>query len=357
MALPLILQGAGLAASVLGGLFSGNDAEEYMEKAMAQYAGIVPPDLAREIVYTQLQQGGQLTPQQLSKLPEEAQQVALLQESPEMRQKQMVQLQALEQLASTGMGAQERFALEQSRLKAAQDAQARLKGVMQQYQQMGRAGGPAEMMAQAQALQQTEQNEYMANLQAASMAAENRRAAIQAALTGAGGVRQQDLGVEQANVEAMRQRQLFDIQNARSRQLESAKMAQEANMLNLRRQQAIMDANIQQQNEELYRRMYLAPQQMFANQMRLAEGRAGVYGDRAAFEQGQAQRRAQNWANIGGAIGGIGGALGEMEKANQFQDALASFQARQAMPGAASQVYKPQSSYFQSPYFNPKLYK
>lgn len=117
-------------------------------------------------------QGGQLTPEQLSKLPEEAQQAILLKESPEMRQKQLAQQQAMEQLATTGMGAQERFALEQSRLKAAQDAQARMQGLMQQYQQMGQAGGPAAMMAQAQALQQTAQSEYMANLQAASMAAE-----------------------------------------------------------------------------------------------------------------------------------------------------------------------------------------
>ena len=314
---PISLQVGGAALGFLGGFFTGNDSEQYLDMAMKQYEGIVPPDLAREIVYTQLMQGGTLTPEQLSRLPEEAQQVVLLQENPEMRQKQAAQLQAMEQLASTGMGAQERFALEQSRLKAAQDAQARMQGIMQQYAQMGRGGGPAAMLAQVQGLQQTEQNEYMANLQAAAMAAENRRSAIQAAMSGASQLRQQDLGVEESNVQAMRQRQLFDIQNAMARQQWNAQAAQQANMMNLQRQQQVMDRNIQMGNEELRRRMYEAPMEMFRNQMMLAQGKAGVYQNRANIEQQQAAAAGQNWANLGSGIAGIGTA---MQQQQNFRD-------------------------------------
>ena len=310
----------GTGVSLFGGLLSGNDSEQYLDMAMKQYEGIVPPDLARAIVYTQFQQGGQLTPEQLSQLPIEAQQVVLLQENPEMRQKQSAQLQALEQLASTGMGAQERFALEQSRLKAAQDAQARMQGIMQQYAQMGRGGGPAAMLAQVQGLQQTEQNEYMANLQAAAMAAQNRRDAIQAAMSGAGQLRQQDLNVQESNVQAMRQRQLFDIQNAMARQQWNAQAAQQANMMNLQRQQQTMDRNIQMGNEELRRRMYEAPMEMFRNQLALAQGRAGVYQNRANIEQQQAAAAGQNWANIGAGIGGIGTAMQQQRNFDKMMD-------------------------------------
>lgn len=297
--------------SLLGGLFDDDDAaaKEAIENALAQYAGIVPPDLAQAIVYAQFQQGGKLTPEQLSKLPEEAQKVVLLQENPEMRQKQMAQMQAMERLAATGMGPEERYALEQSRLKAAQDAQARLKGLQQQYAQMGQAGSQGAFAAQLGALQQTSQEEAMANMQAAAMAAANRRAAIQQAAGMAGQLRAQDLGVEQTNVEAKRQRQIFDIQNAMARQQYNAQMAQQANIMNLQRQQQIQDMNIKMANEEAYRRGYLAPQQMFANQMALAQGRAGAYQAQAGLAAQQAGAQAQGFSNIVSGLAQAGATL------------------------------------------------
>ena len=316
MALPML-------GSIFGGLFDqGADVDAIVQEMINQYSGIVPPDLAKAIVYTQFEQGGRLTPEQLSKLPEEAQKVVLLQENPEMRQKQMAQMQAMERLAATGMGPEERFALEQSRMKAAQDAQARLKGLQQQYAQMGQAGGQAAFAAQLGTLQQTAQDEAMANMQAAAMAAANRRAAIQQAASMAGQLRAQDLGVEQANVEARRQRQIFDIQNAMSRQQYNAQMAQQANMMNLQRQQQIQDMNIKMANEEAYRQGYLAPQQMYANQMQLAQARANALGTKAGLAQQQNQAAA---AAMGGAITGFGQlglGMSQMSQANDYMNMM-----------------------------------
>lgn len=209
------------ALPVLGSIFSPDNSKEvneYMNKALASLEGIVPPDLAKAIVYDLYTQGPTLTPQELSKLPEELQQVVLLKEDPRAIARVKAQQSALEELAQTGMGAQERFALEQSRLKSAQDFAANLKSIEQQAQQRGLAGSQASLGMQLGAAQQSSQNEAMQNMQAAAMAAENRRGALAQAMAGAQSLRQQDLAVQQSNVEAKRQRQLFDIQNALSRQ-------------------------------------------------------------------------------------------------------------------------------------------
>jgi len=303
-----ILGSAGI--NVLGNLlFGGGDSEAQMaaiNKALAQFEGIVPPDLAKSIVYTAYQQGGTLTPQQLSSLPIEAQEVIQLQERPEMRRRQEAQLSALESLARTGMGPQERLAMEESRLRAAQEAQSRQQGLLQKYQEMGRLGDTGSLMAQLQGQQQSSQDEMLGNMRAAAMAAENRRAAIQQAMSGAERMRQQDLGVDQSNIEARRQRQEFDVRNAIARQQYNAQSAQQANMMNLQRQQQIMDMNIKQQNDEAYRRGYLAPQQMYANQMGLAQARAGAYLGKGQAEGQRAAAQAQGVRDIFGGLSQAG---------------------------------------------------
>lgn len=282
------------AGGMLGSLFDESPDVQAMIDEMARlYEGIVPPDLAKAIVYAQYKQGGTLTPQQLSQLPEEVQAAVQLRESPEMRQRQQVQLQQMEQLAQTGMGPQELLALEQSRRAAASDAQARFKSILQQYQQMGQAGGGASLAASLQAAQSADDREAMANMQAAAMAAENRRNAIQQAFSAASGMRQQDLQVNQYNTENLRQKQIFDIQNAINRQQLNAQYANQANVYNLERQQQVMDMNLRQYNQELYRQQFLAPQQMFSNQMALAQAKAGVIATKANLAQQQAMAQSQ----------------------------------------------------------------
>jgi hypothetical protein len=312
---------------IVGGLFDeGPDVQKYIDEAARLYEDIVPPDLAKAIVYAQYKQGGTLTPQQLSELPIEAQPVVKLRESPEFKQKQQVQLQQLEQLARTGMGPQERLALEKSRQAAAADAQSRLKSLMQQYQQMGQLGGGAAFAAQLSSAQAADQQEAMTNMQAAAMAADNRRNAIQQAFTAASGMRQQDLQVNQYNTENLRQKQIFDVQNALNRQQLNAQYANQANMVNLQRQQQVMDMNLQQYNQELYRQQYLAPQQMYMNQMAMANARSNILMAQAGLAQQQAQAQAQNDMNYMTGLMNIGQGVMGMQQNNQLlgqrQDAL-----------------------------------
>lgn len=316
----LASQGVNLLGNIF---FGGGDSEAQMQqidKAIRQFEGIVPPDLAKAIVYAQYQQGGTLTPQQLSSLPIEAQEVIKLQEKPEMRQRQEAQLSALESLARTGMGPQEKLAMEEARLRAGQEAQARQQGLLQKYQQMGQGGSTASLMAQLQAGQDTAQNEMLANMRAAAMTAENRRSAIQQAMAGAEAMRARDLGVEESNVAAARERQKFDIQNAIARQRANAEYANEANLQNLRRQQAIMDMNIKQQNEEAYRRGYLAPQQMYANQMDLAKAKAGAYLGKGEALGRQAAAQSQGMRDIFGGIGSTGLAYAKYAQGAKKED-------------------------------------
>lgn len=318
----LIAPGIGTAigglVGLVGGLFSGDDVDTdvLMAKAMEQYDGIIPPDLTKAIVYQMIQQGGTLTPQQLSALPIEAQQVIQLNENPEMRQKQMAQQQALEQLAQTGFGAQERYGLEMSRQKAAQDAQARLQGLTQQYAQMGQGGSGGSLAAQLAGQQQAALAETNANMQAAAMQQENRRNAIQMAMQGASNMRGQDLSVQESNINAMRQRQMFDTQNQLGRQQANAQYANQANMMNLQRQQQVQDANTAQENQERYRQQYLAPQQMYQNQLGLANAKAGIYGQQAQQGQASNQAGAQNFANIASGVMGAAGAYAQGQRAD-----------------------------------------
>lgn len=308
--------GIALGAS-LGGMFGGlfddstADIEAAIQNAIKQFEGIVPPDLAKAIVYTAYQQGGQLTPQQLSALPIEAQQAILLKEDPKNKARQLALQSMAEETAQTGYDPQARFALEQSRLKAAQDFAANLKSIEQQSQQRGLAGSGASLAMQLAASQQTAQNEYLQNLQSAALAMENKRGALAQAMSGAQSLRQQDLAVDQSNVEAKRQRQIFDMQNQMSRQQMNAQMAQQANLYNLQRAQQVADKNIQQQNEENYRLGYLVPQQMFANQLGLASAKSNVYQNQAKMYGQQAGAEGQGWANIFSGIGQAGAAFGK----------------------------------------------
>jgi hypothetical protein len=341
---------------ILGGLFDeGPDVQGMIEEMAKLYEGIVPPDLAKAIVYAQYKQGGTLTPQQLSQLPEEAQAAVQLRESPEFKQKQQVQLQQMEQLAQTGMGPQEILALEQSRRAAASDAQARFKSILQQYQQMGQAGGGASLAASLQAAQSADDREAMSNMQAAAMAAENRRSAIQQAFTAASGMRQQDLAVNQYNTENLRQKQMFDIQNALSRQQQNAQYANQANMYNLQRQQQVMDMNLQQYNQELYRQQYLAPQQMFQNQMALANAKAGILSTKAGLAQQQAAVQAQSDMNFMSGLAQMGMSYGQYEQNKQMMDMYGAKEGLQQVDGKWMKVPSVAAQAPQVPEVNPAV--
>jgi len=305
--------GAQLGGAI-GGLFDSDDSEIWIKKALEQYEGLVPPDLAKAIVYTQFQQGGQLTPQQLQSLPIEAHEVVKIVESPEMRQKQEVQRQALEQLSRTGMGPQELLALEKVRRTSASDAQARLQSLMGKYQQMGQAGGGASLAAALESGQAADDRAAMEAMEVAAQSARNRREAIQQAYNAASGMRASDLSVLERNAENQRRKQEFDIQNALNRQQWNARAREEANRFNIGRQQEILDKNVAQQNAELLRRYHTAPQLMYQNQFNLAQAKANAYGGRADIERQRAQAQAENWQNLIGAGAEAFGAYAQKRK-------------------------------------------
>jgi len=298
----------------IGGLFDSDESQEYMQKALEQYEGLIPPDLAKAIIYTQYQQGGQLTPEQMQSLPIEAQKAIQIVESPEMRQKQEVQRQNLEQLARTGMGPQELLALEKVRRTTASDAQARLKSLMAKRQEMGQVSGGDTLASALQINQAADDRAAMDAMQASSMAAENRRSAIKQAYDAATGMRNTDLDVTKANAENERAKQQFDIQNAFTRQRENAAARERAQRANVERQQNVIDKNIAQQNAELRRRSYEAPQLMWENQMGLAKAKSDIYSNQSKNEIDRAKADAENWKNIASGIGDIGGGFTQQRK-------------------------------------------
>jgi hypothetical protein len=170
---------------------------------------------------------------------------------------------------------------------------------MGKYEQMGQAGGGASLAAALQSNQAADDQASMQAMQAASMAAENRRSAIKQAYDAASGMRAADLDVNKANVENERQKQMFDIQNAVNRQKANAAARAQAQQFNIERQQSIMDKNVAQQNEEALRRGHTAKQLDWQNRFGLAKAKADAYSSRADIEQQRGEARAKNWMSLG----------------------------------------------------------
>jgi hypothetical protein len=305
--------GAGIGGLVGGiaGLFSDDeDPNAALREQQARLDRINLPDLTRAIDLQDYEVGPLLTAERRAALPIEQQAAIELIENPEMRAKQLANLQALERLAQTGgLGPQERLALEQVALKSSQDLSRNLKAMESEAQQRGQFGGPAMLAAQLVGIQQASQDETMRAQQAAAMAAQNRRDALQAAMAGSERMRGMDLGAEQANVEARRRKQEFDIANSLAREEANINRAQAANISNVDAARRTSMMNTQGRREEALRRGYLAPQIMAQNELAKAGAYGTLAGTQAQLAQQQNVASGQNWANIAGAGLGVAGTM------------------------------------------------
>ncbi len=306
-----------LAGGVIGGgigLMQPDDVDpgQYLDQIQKLYENQETPDLSKAIALQQYLQGGQLSPEQLSKLQEEYAPVNQIEENPELIQKQKLLGSLYEQLSQTGMGPQERLELEQARINSSGDAQARNASLMQKFQQMGQ--GPtsgASLAAQLSSNQAADQDSYMQNLQAAASAAENRQRALANYASQLQGMRGQDAAVASANVNAKNQARNFDIQNSMARQNQNAANRTNANVFNLNNQNVTNKLNTQQYNQEQLRQKWEAPQQMFNNEMQLLGARSGALMQQANQANNNNQANAQNFASIMSGLNQAGQGIGQ----------------------------------------------
>lgn len=321
---PFTMGAIGGGLDILGGIFGNifssgerEEAERLMQQAFKRIESLPIPDIQKRIIYQQYQSSGDLTPESLQKTLEEHVPPKLLQEEQANKIKQEAALSALEQITKTGMGAQDRLALEQARRQAAQDAQARISSIRSQMGQRGQGGSGAELAMMLSGAQAADDRQAMENMQAASSAADRRARALQDVFAGRSQIRAADLDVNKYNVGAENAYNRFLAQNAMNRQLQNAQMRQEANLRNLQNRQNLANMNVEQYNREQQRLGHDAKLQQYNMELAKRQALSGMQGQQAAQKMGQAQNTAQSWASIGKGGGDILRGMAAQENADR----------------------------------------
>ena len=225
----------------------------------------------------------------------------------------MEALAGIQQRGRTGFTAEERAQLSQERAAAERSAESKRQQILSGLRARGALDSGAGVAAQLQSA-----DELAAQQQAAAErgSASASQRALQAMTQGgelAGRVRGQEFDIERTKAGSEDEFQRFNIQNRMAQEQRRAERETGARQYNLGQQQQLMNMNIQQQNAEMMRQRQ-AQQEMYNNQVRLAQLRSGAYGQQASQAQQNAQATMQGWGNIGSAVGQIGSmaAMGAM---------------------------------------------
>lgn len=304
----LISGGASILGNIIGGIASEGDrkaAARAEKKAAAEIAKLgAGPDLARQIYLREFKSAGVLTPEVEKAVDQGVSKTAQIQEDPRFKKAQMEALAGIQQRGRTGFTAEERAQLSQERAAAERSAEAKRQQILSGLRARGALDSGAGIAAQLQSA-----DELAAQQQAAAergSAAASQRA-LQAITQGgelAGRVRGQEFDIERIKTGAEDEFQRFNIQNRMAQEQRRAERETGARQYNLGQQQQLMNLNIQQQNAEMQRQRQ-AQQQMYNNQVRLAQLRSGQYGKQAESAQQRAAGTMQGWGDIAKGVGDI----------------------------------------------------
>lgn len=299
---------AGVATNVLGGVIGNlsssadrNRAERAMEAAYAEIERLgAGPDLAREILFKNFEQVGVLTPEIEEAIELDAPKVAQIQEAPELRKAQMTALELLKQQA-TGVSPELRAGIKEIELQQARDTEAKRQQLLQSYQQRGLGGAGSEYAAQLQA---ASAGSAQAAEQGVKLGSQLARSALEAARAYGdlgGQVRGQEFDIARTKAAAEDQTAAERFREATSRQQRNVAARMGAQQYNLGTRQRIAEQNVGLSNAELQRQR-AAEQQMYDNQLRVAQMRAQA----RLGQAGQYQQQAQQTAGaVQGAASGV----------------------------------------------------
>jgi hypothetical protein len=308
-----------IAAPVIGGLIGNIAGSKDRKQQQAMIAAAVnelksvglPPDLSKEIIYQQFQQVGILTPQLEEDINVAESEIAKIQEDPALRDTQMQALEMFKQQAQSGMGAQERAALNDIRGQIAQDTESKRQQIISDSQRRGQAGGGAELAAQLQAMQGGADTASAQGDRLGAMLAERIRQGAQDMSGAAQNLRTQDLGVEEMKARALDERNRFMEQNTIGRQSRNVGSLNEAQKYNLSEQQRINEANINQANAEKLRQVN-EKGNLYKNTLDYKKAIAGAYTGQATAAADRAKQTHEMYKDLGTSAGS---AMGGIEKA------------------------------------------
>lgn len=311
--------------SGLAGKFFGRGAKKEAERlAQEAYAEIeqlgLPPNEAAPLILEKFKSAGIYSPEMEQEIKMTESKLAKVQEDPRLRDAQMSALETLQRSGRTGLTAEDRASYNKLRAEAQRDAEAKRQQIVQNMQARGQAGGNAELVASLMASQAGADAQSEAGDRIAADASRRALESIAQAGQLGGSVRGQDLDYNTQIAQAADEMERFNIQNAINRQQRNVGARNTAQMSNLEREQAIMDANTQMANRETARQSD-ARRDYYSDLAGRAQARANAKLGQANLKAGKAAETAQMWQNIGSGAGAAASAYYQnQQKPKSMQD-------------------------------------
>jgi hypothetical protein len=283
---------AGLG-DLIGGIFGGSAGKDDMKKAaqlsqetVDQLKALGVPEIEiQKIALTNPELVGQLQAENYG--PSSYEQVHV---DPRLKDAQMKALEQMSGLADQGLGAEDKFAIQQALRQSGAEAQAQNAATLQNAAATGTMDSGNALMSQLMAGQQSANRAQTAGMQQAAQAAEARRAALGQYGNMATAASQQDYGMKSDLAKARDAISQFNAQNR-----------QNVNQTNLTNRQGIENqraANANQQ--EMYNKGLI--QQKFNNDVTKATGVANAQNNQANMYSQQGTAAAQGQAQLTGSL-------------------------------------------------------
>lgn len=266
------------------------------------------PDISKPLILEKYRQQGILTPEMEQQISVGDSRAAQAKGSPEAQKAQLDALRQISERAAGGLSAADRAALNEVHSKVAQDTTGREKAIMSQMRAQGLGGSGAELAAKLSNAQSGANIEAEQADRLAALATQN---ALQAAsMSGqlGGQIQGQRFGEEYQTGQAADEFRRFDIGNQVGQQQRNVGAGNAAQQYNLNMAQNIDNANVSQQNQELYNQLNRQMQEAEYNRQN-AQIKSGGRAGQSQYLADQAQRTAQGAKDMGTGIGGMVGNL------------------------------------------------
>jgi hypothetical protein len=291
-----------MAGSIFGDLFSKGDREKAQQIAQEAYAQLqaigAPPEMYKDVLLQNYKQAGLYTPGLEDKIEQATSKVSQLQEDPRVRAAQADALSKMQQLGRTGLGAEDRAALNQVRAETQRDAQAKQQQILQAMQARGQSGSGAELAAALSSSQGSADRASEEGDRIAAQAAQKALQAISQSGTMAGQLRSQDFTAANTRASAEDEMNRFNTQQAIARQQYNVGAKNQAQQLNLAQSQRVSDLNVDQANK-LKMAQEEAKRQQWLDQITGAQVKAGALLGQSGIYQNAANRTAGAYQGIG----------------------------------------------------------
>lgn len=282
------------------GLTSYGSQEAAMNKAAGYFEGIALPE-QKLLDLEKLVKIGELTPEMAKTILLESSAFENVRTDPKLQEAQYATLAGLQQRATEGLTAEDRYQL--AKIKQEEDTAARgaREAIIQNAAAQGRSGGGLEMLSQMTNQQDAATRQAMRDAQVAALSQQQKMEALLQSGNLAGSMRSQQYGEQSDLAKARDYISQFNVANQNRTEQGNVALRNAAQESELAERRKIAAANLGLANQEKLYNTSL-PQQQFQNQVSLAGGKAGAT---QAIAQMYGQ---QSMGNLGMAAG-IGAAI------------------------------------------------